>query len=170
MTLLLGLLYAAWCGVLWRVRGGAWETLLGFPAAGLVARGTVAVAMSLPLLAVLPTVSLMQVAAPLWLGMALAGWGDAMDIGRVAGSRWGDAIAMSAWGVVVALPAAIVAACLGGQAWPLLLAGVLFGPIYALAWHLPRLPDVHGLAAGPTEWAEVACGAALGVALWAALP
>ncbi len=170
MTLLLALLYAVSCGFLWRVRGGAWETLLGFPAAGLVARGTVAVGMALPLLTILPVVPVIQVAAALWLGMALAGWGDAMDIGRVAGSRWGDAIAMSAWGVVVALPAAIVTAGLGGQAWPLLVAGVLFGPIYALAWHLPHLPDVRGLAAGPTEWAEVACGAALGAALWCAVP
>ena len=162
------LLLALWSGFLWRVRGGAWTTLLRLPAGTTKARVGVALAMALPLVAVQPAAALF--APALFLGMALAGWGDAMDIGRVAGSRWGDAVAMSGWGVVAMLPAAVASGLLGGVAWPLLAAGALFGPIYALAWWLPWLPDVPRFAAGPTEWAEAACGAAIGAALWVALP
>lgn len=161
------LLYAIWCGFLWRVRGGAWVTLLRLPAGTTKARFAVAVLVAAPLMLAMPGAA--TIAPALFLGLVLAGWGDAMDIGRIAGSRWGDAIGMSAWGMVTVLPSAVVTAVLGGVAWPVLLAGVLFGPIYALAWHLPRLPDVPRFAAGPTEWAEAACGAAIGAALWVAL-
>ena len=178
MTLLLGLLYAAWCGVLWRVRGGAWETLLGLPPGTTRARLACAGAMALPLLVVTPWWDCIAVAAALYLGMALAGWGGAMDIGRVSGDRWGDTLEMSMWGLFAMMPIAIVVAGVAGRAgmplvgaWLLMpLVGPLFGPIYALAWHVPRLPDVPRFAGGPTEWAEVACGAVLGLALWAALP
>lgn len=164
----MNLLFAAWCGFLWRVRGGAWVTLLRLPAGTTKARLATALLVAAPLM--LGTPGAAALAPALFLGMVLAGWGDAMDIGRVAGSRWGDAIAMSAWGVLTVLPCAVVAAFLGGVAWPVLVAGVLFGPIYALAWHLPRLPRVPRFAEGPTEWAEAACGAAIGAALWVALP
>lgn len=166
------LLYALWVGALWRIRGGAWETLLGLPPRTTLARAVTSALIALPLVFSMPgTVApLLGIGVGLMAGMALAGWGDAMDIGRVAGTRWDDAAAMSGWGVVVVLPAAVVSVLLDGVAWPLVLAGVLFGPIYALAWHLPRLPRVAGFAAGPTEWAEVACGAAIGAALWLAVP
>jgi hypothetical protein len=71
---------------------------------------------------------------------------------------------------VVVLPALFLSAHVGGAWWCLLAAGLAFGPVYALAWHLPRLPNVPRFAAGPTEWAEVACGAALGAALWMSAP
>ena len=170
MTILLALLYAAWCGLLWRIRGGAWNTLLGLPEGTTRARLACAAAMTLPLLAVAPWWDIIFVAAALYLGMACAGWGDAMDIGRVSGSRLGDAIAMSGWGVVAILPTTILVAGVGGDWTLLLIAGLLFGPIYALAWYLPRPPNVPRFAAGPTEWAEAACGALIGLALWAALP
>lgn len=158
------LILALWCGVLWRVRGGAWETLLRLPATTIGARLACAAAIAGAVWPLLPLVDLPFLAAALFLGMVLPGWGDAMDIGRVSGTRWGDAASMSAWGVVAVLPAAIVLC-----AWPLLLAGLAFGPIYALAWHLPRLPRLPRFAEGPTEWAEVAAGAALGLALWVTL-
>lgn len=161
-------LFAIWAGFLWRVRGGAWETLLRLPPGTTKARLATAALIAAPLAIADPWAA--AVAPALFLGMALAGWGHAMDIGRVAGTRWGDAAWMSGWGVVVVLPSAVVAGLLGGVAWPLLAAGALFGPVYALAWHLPRLPDIPDFAIGPTEWAEVACGAAVGAALWCALP
>lgn len=161
------LLYALLCGFLWRVRGGAWETLLRLPPSTIAARVATALLVAAPLAVASPRA--VAIAPALFLGMVLAGWGHAMDIGRIAGTRWGDAIGMSAWGVVAALPVAVVAGFLGGPAWPLIVAGMLFGPIYALAWHLPRLPKVPGFAAGPTEWAEAASGAALGVAIWVSL-
>lgn len=175
----MSVLFALWCGVLWRVRGGAWETLLGLPATGIGARIAVAVLMAAPIAVGLGSFAALALAPALFLGMVLAGWGDAMDIGRTGGSRWGDAVAMSGWGVVVVLPSAVVIGCLGGSAWPLIVAGMLFGPIYALAWHLarlpnpldlPKLPNIPGFAWGATEWAEFAAGCAIGVGLLQALP
>lgn len=162
------LLYALWCGFLWRIRGGAWETLLRLPPGTTRARLATATLMAAPLM--LLTWWAPAFAAAIFVGMAMAGWGHAMDIGRVAGTRWGDAAWMSAWGVVAVLPAAVVAGFIGGVAWPLLAAGVLFGPVYALAWHLPRLLNIPDFAIGPTEWAEFGCGAAIGAALWWSLP
>ena len=61
---------------------------------------------------------------------------------------------------------------------PLIVAGMLFGPIYALAWHLarlpnpldlPKLPNIPGFAWGATEWAEFAAGCAVGAGLLRAL-
>jgi hypothetical protein len=161
--------FALWCGVLWRVRGGAWETLLRLPPGTTRARIAVAVLMGLALAAVSPEFGIAAVPL-LFAGMALAGWGHAMDIGRVAGNRWQDAVAMSGWGLVVVLPSAAGAFMLGGAWWLLLPAGLLFGPIYAAAWHAPRLPSVPRFAVGQTEWAEVACGVALGAGLWMAAP
>jgi hypothetical protein len=164
VTALAGILFAAWCALWWRIRGGAWETLLRLPPQTTVARLAAAAAMAAPLLAF--TGWAPAFAAALWLGMAVAGWGHAMDIGRVAGTRWRDAVLMSGWGVVAAGPAALLMGALGVGPWALMAAGLLFGPIYALAWHLPRLPRAPGFAEGPTEWAECAVGAAIGAALW----
>lgn len=163
--------FALWCGFLWRVRGGAWETLLRLPPGTTRARLATAALMALPLpLAGASAALAAGLAAATFLGMAMAGWGRAMDIGRVSGSRWGDAVQMSGWGLVAAFPAAAVLAVSGGAWWPMLAAGLAFGPVYALAWHLPRLPDVPRFAAGPTEWGEFVVGCALGAALWMGVP
>lgn len=161
-------LFALWCGFLWRVRGGAWLTLLRLPGGTTTARIAVAVLVAAPLILRMPGAA--AIAPALFLGMALVGWGQAMDIGRTGGTRWGDAVIMSGWGVLAVLPSTFVAGWLGGHAWPLPIAGALFGLIYALLWHLPRHPNWPGFAAGPTEWAEVACGCAIGNALWRSLP
>jgi|GEM_PF-4376488 len=165
-ALLFALPYALVCGLLWRIRGGAWESLLGLPPRTTVARLVTAAIMAFPLLAF--TWWAPAFAAALYLGMAMAGWGGQMDIGRIGGTRWGDAVGMSGWGVVAVTPAAVLAWGLGYPGLALQAAGLLFGPVYALAWHLPRLPRLprlRGVAEGPTEWAEIVCGAAIGFGL-----
>lgn len=172
------LLYALWCGFLWRVRGGAWATLLALQASGTIARLAVAAWFAIPLAIGLRQPWLLSLAPAIFAGITLAGWGDQMDIGRTGGTRWGDAAAMSGWGVVVTLPSAVVIACLGGTAWPVLVAGLLFGPVYALMWaasdlpnplNVSKLPRVPGFAWGPTEWAEFVVGMAFGPAILLAL-
>jgi hypothetical protein len=171
MIMIAGIAYALWAAFWWRVRGGAWETLLGLPPATTQARLVTAAALAVPLLPVLGWTG----AAPavlLFLGMALAGWGDAMDIGRLAGTRLRDAVDMSAWGLVATAPAAGGVLLLGGTWWSFTLAGLAFGPVYAAAWwwaeqeRLPH-PAIPRFAVGPTEWAECGAGAAIGLALLA---
>ena len=118
-----------------------------------------------------PLVAL-SLAVALFVGMCLAGWGDEMDIGRVAGKRLSDALGMSGWGLVTVTPAILALFWFGYAWWPLLIAGILFGPIYALCWWIGDvrgLPRVRLLATGPTEWAEVAVGAVVGAALGVAV-
>lgn len=168
MMVAAGIVYAVWGALLWRVRGGAWESWLGLPPGTTRARAATAALFAAPL--TIHTWWSPVLAASIFLGMACAGWGRAMDIGRVAGTRWGDALQMSAWGCVAVAPACFsVWSPVGAPWWPVACAGLLFGPIYVLAWHLPRLPHLPRIAAGPTEWAELACGAAVGAGLWVAL-
>lgn len=164
---LLALPYALWGGLWWRVRGGAWETLLRLPPGTAKARVATSAAIALPLLVYLNPWAL-AVWTALFAGMAVAGWGDAMDIGRVRGTRWLDTAAMSGWGLLAVAPAAAVLAALGLPCWPLAVAGAVFGPAYALAWwlgDLELLPRVPRFAAGATEWAECVVGAAIAAAL-----
>lgn len=165
MVLILQIILAALLGAFaWRVRGGAWETLLGFPASTQGARAACALALSLPVALGDPTALLL--APALFLGMVLAGWGKVMDIGRVSGNRLTETVAMSAWGLIAVFPAIGAVAWTGGEPLALVAAGMAMGPLYALCWWLQgRLANVPGFAAGPTEWAEAAVGSVLGGAL-----
>lgn len=148
----------------WRVRGGAWETLLKLPPGTTKARLACSVAMTLPLA---PALDLWTpaAAATLFAGMALSGWGNVMDIGRNGGKRLLEVLGMSGWGLIAVAPIVALYVYLGLAWQPLLLAGALFGPIYAFWWNLQDFPEVRNFAHGPTEWAEVSVGAALGAAL-----
>lgn len=168
-----GLLYVLAGAFWWRVRGGAWETLLRLPAGTTKARIATGIALAAPLAWGLGWWAV-GLAVALWAGMAMAGWGGVMDIGRNGGrSRLVEAVMMSGWGLVTTGPAASLCAWLGLAWWPLLAAGAAFGPVYALAWwwrdrpHLPQLA-IARVAAVPTEWAELGTGAAVALALWAA--
>lgn len=163
--------YALWGAFWWRVRGGAWETLLRLPPGTTKARIATSVAIAAPLVPALGWLAV-PAAAALFLGMSVAGWGKAMDIGRKGGSRLMEALTMAGWGLMVMAPSIVLAIVNGWTWWPMAAAGVAFGPIYALCWWIGDvrgLPRVRLLAAGPTEWAEVFVGAVIGAALGAAL-
>lgn len=86
------------------------------------------------------------------------------------GTRLIDTLLMSAWGVIVAAPAAAALALHDSSAWPMLVAGGAFGPIYALCWRLSdgeRLPRLGAWVRGATEWAELGAGAAIVLAILA---
>ncbi len=169
MTWLAILASAVVGGIAWRVRGAAFgSTTFSWVTSGVLVRLLSAVAMALvPALVHGPLALLL--APVLFLGMSLAGWGDDFDIGRNGGQQAAETASMSAWGLLAVAPAVVVLLWLRLSPWPLLLAGLAFGPVYAATWHLgPRLPKVRRFAQGPTEWAEVVCGALIGAALAAA--
>ena len=172
MGALLALACAAWAAPWWRLRGSsAGDAWLHLPVGGQITRAICALMIAAPAL-IAGVYLAAALTAALFLGMVAAGWGKAMDIGRVAGRRLTDALGMSGWGLVATMPTAAVLWWFGLSWWPLLIAGVAFGPIYALCWWLSDvrgLPRVRLLAAGPTEWGEVFVGAVIGAALGAAL-
>lgn len=164
--------WAAWAALWWRLRGSAEaDAWIDLPGGGQSARAICALMIAAPAL-IAGVYLAAALTAALFLGMVAAGWGKAMDIGRVAGRRLTDALGMSGWGLVATMPTAAVLWWFGLSWWPLLIAGALFGPIYALCWWIGDvrgLPRVRLLAAGPTEWGEVFVGAVIGAALGAAM-
>ena len=170
MIFLLLILYSLWGAFLWRVRGGAWETLLHLPPGTTKARLACAVAFALPLSPFIGWHA-SGVALGLMAGLVFAAWGPAMDIGRVSGSRLLDTISMTGWGLVTVAPVSLLAWGGGYIWWPILAAGASFGVIYAVAWwQKSSLPTIKRFAAGPTEWAESAVGFVVALALVAAIP
>lgn len=90
------------------------------------------------------------VAVALWRACPSQTAGDATD-----GTSWGDAFAMTGWGLVTMLPAIALAFPMGWTWWPLLAAGVALGPVYALGggcpvpWSCPASPPGR-----PSGWSS----------------
>lgn len=82
MSILLGLLYCLFCSFVWRLRGGAWATLLNIHMGTTVTRLVSAALISLPLalwtgnLILIPLITV-----GLWLGLVMAGYGPYMGMG-----------------------------------------------------------------------------------------
>jgi hypothetical protein len=109
----------------------------------------------------------------IFIGLAMVGWGDFMDMGNTVGKseelvspllKWmdpkkvsHDILGMSITGVIVMLPTAILFWWLSYSAFTLLVAGALFGPIYYLSWQINKKQ--------PTELAEFIVGFVVGVAI-----
>lgn len=165
---MIAILWAVWGALWWRLRGSSEDDAwIDLPGGGQVARIVCAAAIAAPAALTDPLLALLLWLA-LFTGMVAAGWGDAMDIGRIAGQRMTDAALMAGWGLVAVAPAAALAWWWGGAWLWLAVAGLAFGPIYALLWWVSDvrgLPAVPRLAAGPTEWGEVVAGAMIGAAL-----
>ena len=108
---------------------------------------------------------------PWWLppGVMLAAWAGAtppqwgsIDIGHREGTWWRDLLVQSGRGLIGVSGIAALLALAGGAWWPVAGAGVLAGPVYALAWSL-GLDARHPELDEPPEWAELLWGA--GIAL-----
>lgn len=159
----------------WRFRGG------GFIRTGStqLARIGCALALALPLAAIAESWWMLGIAATLFIGCALVGWGDFMDMGHTSpkseellslmvrwlgpGSLKHDVAGMT---LSVALALAPTTAYLAwlGVGWPwMALPALSGGAIYALAWQI--IPPWHS----PTEQGELALGALLGFALTASV-
>lgn len=153
-------------GLAWRVRGAAeGSTPFSIISSGIVVRVLAALAIVL-IPALTQSLWLLALGATLFGGMCLAGWGDDFDIGRNGGNRVVETLRMCRWGSLAVAPSMIAILPLGGSPWPLLLAGLAFGPVYAGCWQLAhRLPAIPRLATGPTEWAEIICGALIAGAI-----
>jgi len=164
MTATLFILYAASCAFWWRVRGGAWETLLHLPPKGQLARAACTGAMTLPLM--LADWHAAALWPALFLGLICCGWGDNFNIPE---APLRNTIAMSLWGCVLMAPSAVVCFLLGFSVLPLLLVPLTMGPVYYACWYAPKLPSIPNFASGPTEWAEVLVGWFIGCAYWLAV-
>ncbi len=179
MTLLVFLLFALFCGVVWRLRGGAFTTLTGWDPGTDGARAIAAVLIPLALALLTQHAALMVLSVPLMLGLLVDGWGPfegmglqptsmperswlrvlPIHLGLPEGTFWHDFVGIAEAGVVCMLPAFIAAVWLGQHSWVLLLAGLGFAPSYALA----RLgfPTIPNFASGQS-WGEIFAGAVVG--------
>jgi len=156
--------YALWCGFWWRVRGGAWETLLHLPPKGQLARITCCTMIALPMAFV--NVEALSLAVLLFLGVCMVGWGDWFNIPEAPVK---NTVMMSLCGLGVMAPSIVFTPWFGWPMWYMVVAGLFFGPAYAACWYAPKLPSTPGFANGPTEWAEVLVGAGIGLGYWASV-
>lgn len=105
----------------------------------------------------------MLILAPAFFLGAVPGWKSTIDLGRVEGSRFRDALVMVVRGLVWTLPAGAVLWFFGPPAsWTFGLAGLLCPLLYEIGWRVPlRIPH---LRQGP-ELGELLFGAWLGATL-----
>lgn len=182
-----GIGYAAWCGVWWRLRGGAISNF-GFPYGTQATRAVCCSAIALPLLALLGWWAV-AVAPLLMAGLLITQWEEFEDmgggpralelerlgywmrwlpnlLGLQPGTYWHDFLGMVQAGIVCMAPATMAAAAAGAAWWWPLLAGAAFSLVYTVP-RLVVLPLVPRFAVD-REWAEVGAGMLLGAALWTA--
>lgn len=180
--------FCAWCGFVWRLRGGALATLLGVHVGTQTTRALCAAAISLMALPGEPALICALVFAALWCGLAATGWGPFQgdgassrvvltpqrswlrwfprSLGLVEGSMAYDSVGLLMAGLVCMAPLAIV--CGYAFGWSLLpigaplVAGAAFPIPYAIA--RLRLPTIPNFADGQS-WGEVGAGILVGAAL-----
>lgn len=177
--------FAVWCGVVWRLRGGALTTLLRINLGTDGARGFAGVAIAMPLAWLAHDWQALALAPALFAGLKAIGWGPFQGMGLEKGQtpekswlRWPpheiglrdgsigmDVVGMGEAGVLAMVFPSVVIAFL---IWPpsilpfaVLLAGVLFPVPYLIA-RFVALPTLPRFAAGQA-WGEV--GAALAFSL-----
>jgi hypothetical protein len=180
--LLIILLYNILCGIIWRLRGGAFTTLTKIDPGTDGARAIAAVLIPLMLMCMTLNPLVPLVGITLMLGLMMTGWGAfqgmglppinmperswlrniPLDLGFPENTFWHDFIGMAAAGVVCMLPSMIAALSFGHHAWVLLISGLGFAPAYALA----RLehPAIPNFAQGQ-EWGEFYTGVVVGAGL-----
>lgn len=170
------------CGVVWRLRGGAFTALTGLNPGTDGARALAAVLIPLMVSYDAGRPELLILALPLFVGLMLSGWGPFQGMGLPAagvpesswlrwlplilrlpkGTFWHDFAGMAQAGAVCMCFTYLFALRLGHHAWALLIAGVMFAPAYALA--RLNFPAIKNFAAGQS-WGEVFAGAAVGAGL-----
>ena len=177
------------CAVLMRLRGGAFTTLTGLSLGTDGARGGFALAVAALMMLVLHAVWPWPLAATMFVGLIVTGWGPFQGFGIVtklvaekSWMRWlperlgfwpgtweHDAIGLAEAGVVFLAPTAL---WIGWAVSPLHgLLFLAFGLLWPVAYAIPRvvlLPPIPRFASGQA-WGEVFSGAILGVALFLSL-
>lgn len=186
IEVIVSMLFMLYGGMVWRLRGGAWNTWLHIKMGTVLTRIITGFLYALPM--VLMTSNfwlLLTVTVGIWVGLMLAGWGPFMTMGtnmtpakrtwidvfpRMCGLKPGtvtwDLVGMMVCGVLLFVPIVISMGVISLSWWmvPVILcAAVAFAMIYLTCSRMTRLPHVPGFASGFTEWAEVGVGALVSV-------
>lgn len=191
MSVLLSALYMVFCGFVWRLRGGAWATLLHIHMGTTVTRLVSSLLISVPLAVYWGLWSLIPlITIGMWLGLVLAGYGPFMGMGshafppartwieffpRLLGlapqSVGWDTAGMWFCGVLLYLPV-VLGYCWLASNWLLLLgvplAAAAFAGSYLIMSKVPkdRLPIWPGFTAREHEvFGEIFTGFATGLVL-----
>lgn len=151
---MLKLVYAAWCALCWRLRGGAisdiTRRLFGYALTTGATRAVCALLMALPLTLVEPI--LILVAPVIWGAMTFGYFDDSMGLEEPVR----DHVFLALWGVAVAAALVAPAAALHFDALRLLPAGLGALVVVAYAANKP-------FGGKWTERAELATGAIFGI-------
>lgn len=178
-------LFAAWCGAVWRMRGGAFAAAAGINIGTQPTRAACGLLMAAPLAWLAHDWWLLGLAPAVFLGLLCVGWAPFMAYGadgnaHVAGSpfdvlpdllrvpresRWTDALAWLQIGLVCFALSAAWLAWLGFAWWWLIVPALAFAGVYWLADNLAtRLPSWR-VVDTPEAWAELVMGVVIGGAL-----
>lgn len=188
LSALLKVLFIAYGAVVWRLRGGAWNTWLNISMGTIATRIVTGFLFAMPM--ALATGSwwlLLSLTLATWLGLSIAGWGPFMTMGNhptppkktwidifpkmlglTPGSVAWDFVGMVACGVLLFTPMVLSFGVIALSWWMIpivMIASLLFATDYLLWSKAPQVPNVPGFASGYTEWAEVTAGALVSVLL-----
>lgn len=180
-------LFAAWCGVVWRMRGGAFATVTHINIGTQPTRAACGLLIAAPLAWLTGDWWLLGLTPAIFLGLVCVGWAPFMAFGEddnayVAGSpfdvlpdllriprasAWTDAVAWLQIGPVCLALSAAWLWWLGLAWWWLIVPALAFGPVYAAcdAAGLRRWLPRWRVADTPETWAEAAMGIVIGAAL-----
>lgn len=183
------IVFALWCGFVWRLRGGALATLLRIHVGTDGTRMICSMLIGLPLLAVhFDSVAPGLIVIAIFGGLKLTGWGPFQGeglenkpgyvpqkswmralpdaLGLKVGTFWHDFVGMTVAGIVCMAPPALVCGWVGAWTLPSVLEPLLAGALFSVAYAIARLgfPTIPNFAKGQS-WGEVGAGMLVGTAL-----
>jgi hypothetical protein len=164
-----------WGGFLWRIRGGAWETFLGFAPRTQSARFFTSLALAVPLSIIFVNPWLMLITVTIFLGLVSVAWGPYMVIDETIDTKTTlyRIFMMSGCGLIVVSYTYLLMAFLYTwiAALPILVAGAIFGPIYWLCYRswFPKFEVKNLLWKHGHDWSEFYVGVVISIALLATL-
>jgi hypothetical protein len=175
IRLLLFPILIIWGGVLWRIRGGAWETFLGFAPRTQAARFFTSLALAIPLSIIFMNPWLLLITFTIFLGLISMAWGPYMVIEESLDIKTTlyRMFMMSGCGLIVVSYTYVLLSFLYSWilALPILMAGAIFGPIYWLCYRswFPKFEVQNLLWKDGHTWSEFYVGVTISVALFITL-
>lgn len=165
------LLFSLWGAFLWRIRGGAWETFLGFVPKTQLCRFVTSLALAIPIALLFWNPWLLAITATIFLGLISVAWGPFMVIeeGLPPKETIRRIVGMSLCGFVVTSYTYALIGFL--YSWifsiPILIAGILFGPIYWLTYRswFPKFEIKNLLWNDGHSWGEFYVGFVISFAI-----
>ena len=184
---MIALLYALWCGAVWRARGGALAKVTGENFGTLATRAACGVLIAVPLALMARDWWLLLIAPDVLVGLMEVGWAAFMaysqdgnahvtdspfdwlprSLGIPRRSQWTDAVGWLQIGPVCLLPCAVTLGWRGFAWWWVVPAALAFAPVYYVFDEMGFRGWLPDWKAVDTEeaWAELAMGVVIGAAL-----